>query len=389
MVRDRTTTSCMLVLCVVLVAPVAGDARTEQAQFFPSEPLWTLAFSETPVASPAAGGERVFIPLQSAILALSLRDKTELWRAKLVAGAPIVATPDRVIVPSGGAIVVLDAENGREVWRVSVERLTAPVVVHGDLVFVAASEQLAAYKLADGSAAWATKPIGPIEQRVTASENWVYVPIADGRLMALDIATGTKIWEADEIGIKPSEPLVAGGRLFAGSEAKHFCSFRLTDGFKEWCFPVGAPIIGRAAVDSRRVFFVGLDNQIWALDRGSGNLRWKADLKYRPSAGPTIVGETISAPGRTRKLVAFNVATGKPAGPELVTDLEMVAPAVFVPASEGGPVRVLVLFGELTKEWTLMLARPPPAILPSIKVENLTALPGRVVPLAAGRAPRE
>jgi outer membrane protein assembly factor BamB len=224
---------------------------------------------------------------------------------------------------------------------------------------------------------------------VTASENWVYVPIADGRIMALDIATGTKIWEAPEIGIKPSEPLVAGDRLFAGSEAKHFCSFRLTDGFKEWCFSVGAPIVGRAAVDSRRVFFVGLDNQIWALDRGSGNLRWKADLKYRPSAGPTLVGETISAPGRTKKLVAFNAATGKAAGPELVTDLEMVAPAVFVPASEGGPVRVLVLFGELTKEWKLMLARPPPAILPSIKVENLTALPGRVVPLAGTRAPRE
>jgi len=393
MVRDRTTTSRallpMLVLCVVIVAPVAGDARADPPQFFPSEPLWTIAFSETPVATPAAAGDRIFIPLQSAISARSLRTNTELWRAKQVADGPVVATAEHVIVPSGGAIVALDAATGREIWQVQSERLSAPIVTHGDFVFVAAAEQLSAYKIADGTVAWTTKPIGPIEQRVTAKDNWVYVPVADGRIVALDISTGTRIWETDRIGIKPAQTLAAGDRLFAGSEAKHFCSFSLTDGTQLWCRTIGAPIVGAPVVDARRVYFVALDNQLWALDRRNGNQQWKADLKYRPSAGPTIVGETVSAPGRTRKLVAFNVATGKAAGPELVMDRELVAPAVFIPASEGGPVRVLVLFGELNQEWKLMLAGPPPATLPSIKVENLTALPGRVVPLAGTRAPRE
>jgi outer membrane protein assembly factor BamB len=393
MFRVRTTSSRallpMLVLCVVIVAPVAGDARSDPPQVFPSDPLWTIAFSETPVGTPAAGGNRLFVPLQSAISARSLASNAELWRAKIVADGPIVATADRVLVPSKGALTALDAATGREIWKVPVEGLSAPVVVHGDLVFVAAAEQLSAYTLADGAAAWMTKPIGTIERRVTASENWVYVPLADGRIMALDSSTGARIWETDEIGIKPSEPLVAGDRVFAGSEAKHFCSFRLTDGYKEWCHTVGAAIVGQAAADARRVYFVALDNQMWSLERRNGGRQWKRALNYRPSAGPTIVGQTISAPGKTEKLVAFDVATGQPTGQELVLSEPLVAPTVFVPASEGVAVRVAVMFGSLVNEWKLMLAGPPPATLPSMKVEALTALPGRVVPLAAGRSPRE
>jgi hypothetical protein len=393
MVRDRTTASCamfpVLVLSVVLVAPLAGDARADQSQVFPSDPLWTIALPEKPVATPAAGVDRIFIPLQSGISARSLRDPAELWNARIVADGPIVALADRVVVPSGGAVVALDATTGREVWRAPVERLTAPLVAYRDLVFVAAAETLAAYKLADGTAAWQTKPIGPIEQRLTASEEWIYVPVADGRIVALDMSTGTRIWETDSIGIKPAEPLVAGDRLYAGSEGKRFCAYRLAKGEELWCAPVGAPIVGPPVVDARRVFFVALDNQIWALDRRNGSQLWKRDLGYRPSAGPTIVGDTIAAPGRAKELVAYDVASGKPRGPKLVVSNYLVAPAVFVPAAEGVPVRVAVLFGDLQSEWQLMLAGPPPATLPSMKVEALTTLPGQAVPLAAARAPRE
>lgn len=395
MVRDRTTASSsflpVLVLSVVLVAPLAGDARSEPAQIFPSQPIWTISFSETPVATPAIAGERIFIPLQSAISARSLRDNgNELWRATHVADGPIAATVDRVLVPSTGALIALDAATGSEVWRIPTAPLTAPIVTHGALVFVAAKEMLSAYTLADGTLAWTSKPIGPIEQRSTASENWVYVPVADGRIVALDMSTGAQIWETSKIGIKPAEPLVAGDRLFAGSEAKQFCSFRLTDpDDNPWCFAVGAPIVGRPAVDARRVYFVALDNQIWAHDLRNGARQWKADLKYRPSAGPTVIGETVTAPGRTKKLVAFDVTSGQPAGPELAVDEYIVAPVVFVPASEGVPVRAAVLFGELTKDWKLMLAGPPPPVLPSIKVEPLTTLPGRVVRRVDAPVPRE
>jgi outer membrane protein assembly factor BamB len=397
-VRVRTTTSCVLlpalVLSALIVAPLAGDARANGSQIFPSDPLWTIAFKEKPVAAPATSADRVVVALQSGIVAYALHDKRELWRSPAVADGPMVATSDRLVVPTKGAIVALDATTGSEVWKLPVERLTAPMVAHGEYVFVAVREQLSAYSLADGALAWTTagwsNPLGIVEQRSTAHENWLYVPVADGRIVALDLATGVKIWETDKIGIKPAQPLVVGDRMFVGSEAKRFCSFRIATRRQEqeWCADVGAPTVGAPAVDARRVYIVALDNQMWSFDRRNGSRQWHSSLGYRPSAGPTVIGDTVSAPGKTLKLPAFSTATGKPSA-QLVLSEELVVPALFISASEGVPLRVAVLYGGLNNEWKLTLAGPPPAVLPSIKAEPLTALPGRVVRLPAGRAPRE
>jgi len=382
-----------VVVIALLVAPIGGDARADQAQSFPSEERWTIAFKDQPVAAPVASGERLFVALQSVLAAHTLVKGEVLWTAKIIADGPLVATDDRVLVPSGGSVTALDASTGAEVWKLPLERITAPMVTHGDFVFIASAEHLAAYSLADGSIAWTTaswaKSLGVVEERAAVSANWLYVPVADGRIVALDISTGVRIWETEKIGIKPAQPLVAGDRLFAGSEAKKFCSFRTTDGEQLWCHDeVGAATVGAPAVDASRVYIVALDNQIWVFDRRNGGRKWKKDLGYRPSAGPTIVGNTVSAPGKTAKLVAFNTADGKEAA-HLTLSEALVFPTVFIPASEALPLRVAVLYGGLNNVWKLTLAGPPPPPLPSLKVEPLTTLPGQVVRLPAVRFPRE
>jgi hypothetical protein len=396
-VRVRTTSSCatvpVTVLIALLAAPVAVDARADQAQTFPSEERWTIAFKERPVAAPVASAERIFVARQNVVSAHTLLKGDVLWTTKITADGPLVATAERVLVPSAGSVTALDASTGAEVWKLPVEGITAPMVAHGDFVFIAAAEHLAAYSVADGSIAWTTagwaKSLGVVEERSAINANWLYVPVADGRIVALDLSTGVRIWETDRIGIKPAQPTVAGDRLFAGSEAKRFCSFRTTDGERLWCQDeIGAPTVGAPAVDASRVYIVALDNQIWVFDRRDGGREWKKDLGYRPSAGPAIVGTTVSAPGKTKKVIAFDVATRKEAA-HLAVSEDLVFPTVFIPPSEGLPLRVAVLYGGLNNEWKLTLAGPPPPALPSITVEPLTTLPGRVVRLPAGRAPRE
>ncbi len=119
-----------MVLSAVIVAPMAGDARADQSQIFPSDPLWTIQIKDKPVAAPASSGDRVFVALQSGVLAHAVGDKRELWRSPTVADGPMVATADRLVVPTKGAIVALDATTGSEVWKLPVERLTAPMVAH-------------------------------------------------------------------------------------------------------------------------------------------------------------------------------------------------------------------------------------------------------------------
>jgi hypothetical protein len=212
------------------------------------------------------------------------------------------------------------------------------------------------------------------------------VPLAEGRLVALDRATGRTIWDI-AVGIKPTPPLVAGDRIFIGSEAREFCSISVINGREAWCFQVGAAVVGLPAADKTRVYCVALDNQLWAFDRNNGARLWKADLKYRPSAGPTLIGATVTAPGKTRKLPAFDTKSGKEAASLTLAD-ELAAPPIFMPGTESTPAYIVALSGGLNNEWKLTLAASPPPKLPSIDVVPLTALPGQVVPRAGEPTPR-
>ena len=136
------------------------------------------------------------------------------------------------------------------------------------------------------------------------------------------------------------------------------------------------------------MYFVALDNQLHAHDRNNGARRWKKSLGYRPSSGPSIVGRTVSAPGREAKLQAFDTVTGAP-GAQLTLPATMVEPPVLFPSVNGGPVRVAALGGGLENIWKLTAAWPPPPPVPDLKTVPLTELPGRVVPLEPPRAPLE
>jgi outer membrane protein assembly factor BamB len=385
--RDRTTTSCLLIgplvawaLSLSTFIDAQSTAVKQTSQVFPSDPVWTVDVSARPVGSPVAAADRLFLPLQSGISARRLSDGGEIWAAKVEVAGPLAASADRLVVPSKGELLVLDAATGEVAWSEHVGPLTAPPLVRGESVYVAIGEQLTSYNIADGSKKWASD-VGLVEQRPAATGTHVYVPVSDGRVIALVVETGEHIWEFDA-GIKPTEPLVYGDRVFVGSAAKEFCSIRIRDGTEDWCFRVGAGIIGSAVADESHVYYVALDNLLRAHDRGNGALRWKKDLRYRPSAGPTLVGTTVSAPGRFRQLQAFQTATGAPDG-QLTLPEALVAVPVFIEPENGQPTRLAALAGGLPNLWKLTLAGPPPPAPPTLPVGPVTVLPGLAVPLAA------
>ncbi len=96
---------------------------------------------------------------------------------------------------------------------------------------------------------------------------------------------------------------------------KQFCSLFLESGRKkrdDWCFQVGAVVIGRPAADATHVYFVALDNLLRAHDRKNGAYRWKKDLRYRPSAGPLLVGASVAVPGSVPSVQVFDARRGSP-----------------------------------------------------------------------------
>jgi outer membrane protein assembly factor BamB len=390
MLRQRSIALVCVVACVwsvVLRSPLNAQQRrtaskpvvtTAPLQSFPSAELWSKPIPTKPIAAaaPVAAGGRIFLALESGITARRMLDGEEIWKRDDIVDRPMAASAEYLVVQSKGVLNVLDATSGTPKWAKETGPLTAPPLVYSDWIFVAAADHFTAYQASDGAQRWTRDDLGIVEQRPALEGAHMYVPAADGRLVALTVNDGKTVW-SQEVGIKPTEPLIYGDRIFLGSAAKFFYCLKMQDGEPDWPFEVGAAVFGRAAADAKHVYFVAYDNLLRAHDRRRGQLVWKAALKYRPSAGPTIVGNNVSAPGVTTELSAVNTLTGKPTGELKLGDRIAVVP-VFMDAPNG-TTNLATITGSLDNKWTLTLSGPPPMAPPSVPITPLTVLPGQVV----------
>ncbi|MGH9310728.1 MAG: PQQ-binding-like beta-propeller repeat protein, partial [Vicinamibacterales bacterium] len=191
----------------------------------------------------------------------------------------------------------------------------------------------------------------------------------------VDLLTGDIRWE-QSLGSAPLEPRAAGGRVYLATERKTFLRMHASSGRLEPHVRVGAIVRGQAAVDDRHVYFSGLDNTLWAIDRGDGAIEWRKGITYRPAAGPVLLAGFVVVPGADVKaLPAYIARTGAAAGEIAFPEMLSRAPVLGVAAD--GSTFALGITGNLANEWTLTLLGP--SAKPILTVEPLKALPGEVV----------
>lgn len=385
MTPARTTISCRLfaqLLPLAAVLATATDTITLRAtgdglQSLPTEVKWTVALSAAPAAPPIIAGDLVYLALQSGIVeARRASDGTELWRRDIRTEAPLAADGGRVFIASGSAIYALNAD-GSAGWHAETGVLTAPILAHDGWVIAATDTELTALRASDGSVVWRL-PAGAARERPTIEGAALFVSTKDGRLMALDLATGKQKWERRFRGA-PTEALAFADRVFVGSADTYCYSLHADNGEIAWRQRTGAVLRGRPAADDLRVYVVGLDNQLRAFDRRNGALRWPPrGLPFRPTTGPVVFGRTVAVAGTTNEIRAFEAATGLPGAvltlPEALTTFPAYDPSP-------GRARIAAVTGSLTQLWTLSLAIPAPPTAPVLKLEPLSVLPGRLIPI--------
>ncbi len=235
------------------------------------------------------------------VVALNAADGKELWRSKPggpLRGAPTISNGNVYVLSQDNQLFALNQSDGKTAWQSSgslesqgVFGVAAPAAGSGSVVAGFSSGELNAYRYENGRALWqdalsrsaistSVSSLADIDASPVIDQGRVYAVGQGGRTVAIDIATGRRVWAQNFAGI--STPWIAG----------------------EW------------------LFLVTDDARLVCLSRATGKVRWISQLraftneKKRSGTitwfGPVLAGGRLILTNSEGEIVSVAVTTGEP-----------------------------------------------------------------------------
>jgi outer membrane protein assembly factor BamB len=316
----RTTISCV---ATAFLLWSIFEWRVAAAITFPLEVKWSAALPAPPAFAPAFDDDHAYIPLRTnQLVALLLADGKAAWSVECPTTSAPAAGDGLVFAGSDDLIEARAAADGRPQWRRPTKGRVASL--HWDTGWLLASIEtgpLLALRASDGEILWQRDLGAPLQGPPAPAGDRVYLPLKDGRVLALSLQTGEEIWVH-----KLSEPAVGilpvGDQVFVGARDNYLHALKAENADTDWKWQTGADVLGTPVLDEKRVYFVALDNVLRGHNRNSGSMMWKRVLPMRPFTGPLLSGQILIMAGVASELRAYNASDGKPSGEFVVKGAE-------------------------------------------------------------------
>jgi len=303
----------------VLAQPVVSGGR-----------LFGMDANDVVVALDAASGKRLW---ENDMKPETERDHTY--------GGGVAAAGDRLFVATGyGHVVALDAATGHEIWRHPgpAPLRGSPTVADGRVFVVTIENQLEALSADDGHRLWTHNGIPETAGLLGASSpavdgDIVVVPYSSGEIFALKAENGRAVW-SDSLAASRTlgalsaladirgRPVIDRGRVFAVSHSGRMVAIDLRTGDRVWEQEIGGTHGAWVAGDY--LYVLGNDTTLVCLQRQDGKVRWVRDLpRYEDAerkkdpirwAGPILAGDRLVVIASNGEAYSVSPYTGRPLG---------------------------------------------------------------------------
>jgi outer membrane protein assembly factor BamB len=317
-------------------APPALDAR------------WAVTFDSMPAATPGYDATSAYIPLKGGqLVAVDLERGTIRWSLDIATAFTPATGGGLVFTVSDQVIEARDAQTGASRWTTPLPGGAAVPLFYdtGWLLASTTAGDLAALRASDGTVVWRRQLGAPLSGPPGPALDRLYLSLEDNRLVSLLLTNGEIVWSR-ALPARVTSVLALEDQLVVGTAAKRVMSIELKDGRERWGWNVGGDISGTPAADDKRIYFAARDNVLRAVDRKSGNLRWKANLGSRPAGGPLRLPDTLLMPMVSSEIAGYDPQTGKPvvsvraageigAQPFMRSGTRLTAPQLITVSREG------------------------------------------------------
>ena len=240
-------------------------------------------------------------------------DSSLIWQKKLNHKITQGVAGDKnklFITTSIGEVLSLNALDGAELWRKNLSKniLNNPGL-HSDALYVQATDgTLYSLNATTGKLNWEYKVLIPDLTLYSTSsplvwKDTVLAGFSSGKIVAFDNKSGLPKWDhqiTDAIGHSSlqrmidvsADPIVVDNTLYAVSYQGKIIALDLANGRKIWERELSA--ISNITTHQSSLFVSDTDGTVWALNRSNGDILWKQDkLHMRQLSGTSYMDNTI------------------------------------------------------------------------------------------------
>ena len=254
-------------------------------------------------------GEYIYVAHPSGVVVAWVGETgKELWRrqlsSRIMAGTG-VGSQYVVVVDDEGVVRAMHTADGVDQWQqaVGAQVLTRPVVSGGVVLVRTGGGQMLAIEVADGSVRWRSRHRVPELTLRGVSEPLVHrgralAGLANGRLSSIDLATGQTVWnvavdrargsnEVARLIDLDSRPAIVGDVLFAGAYQGRMVALDVATGKRRWSSKVS--VLRDLGADDNGVYAVTSNSEVVALRLNDGAEVWRQSaLRGRGLTAPRV-----------------------------------------------------------------------------------------------------
>lgn len=251
-----------------------------------------------------------------------------------LAAAPVVSDNKLFVMDTEGAVHAFAADTGATLWQASTvkdkensaARFGGGASVEGNRVYATNGlGDVVAFDAANGSEVWRARPGGPLRGAPGIDNGQVYVLTQDNQLFALKQDTGEVDWSVSAslesqgvFGV--AAPASAQGTIIAGFSSGELNAYRYENGHQLWGDVLSRSSISTSVsslsdidaepvIEQGRVYAVGQGGRMVAMEIATGSRLWEENLAG--IATPWVAGEWLFVVTDDARLLCIARGTGK------------------------------------------------------------------------------
>lgn len=255
-------------------------------------------------------------------------------RARLAA-SPVVSDGKLFVIDTEAMVHAFDAVTGRELWSVKIgdtrrdgqrARFGGGVSADAGVVYaVSGLGDVSALDANDGTLRWNTRPSGPLRGAPTLAFGSVYVMGQDNQLFALRATDGVVQWQragsvapGSRLGV--GSPAAGQGTIVAGYSSGEVNAYRYENGRELWGDALArtsismsvstlADVDANPVIDRGRVYAIGQGGRMASYELVTGSRIW--ELNIAGISTPWVAGEWVFALTDDDRLLNITRGSGK------------------------------------------------------------------------------